>query len=258
MQNGWSWKAPLEVIWSNTPDQLSPPRRDYPGWCSCPACLSGQPYSFYRTCFLMFRLNQLFDVMDNDRIVDNGCQRVSSDSYSLLLNTEVHWTLLKRAWPHFLHTLPSGICTHGEDPPSILLTRIASPALSLPCWGAGWSLYFFQYVHVFLVLGNPEMNTVLQLWPHKSWQSLVAVTEYCFSNGTQTPNCLTAWKAILVSKTAMSGTHVSQRDTFPYYRVLKDKRNHFRVMKRNNTASESRLETRASMIYKWFTNRYLI
>lgn len=151
----------------------------------------------------MFRLNQLFDIMDNDRIVGNGCRRVSSDSYPLLC----HWTLLKRAWPHFLHTLPLGICTHGEDPPNILLTRIASPALSLPCWGAD-----VLYIHVFLVLGNSEMNTVLQLWLHKCWQSLVVVTEYCFQQwNSQAANCLTVWKAVLVSKTAMSGTHVSKR-----------------------------------------------
>ena len=34
---------------------------------------------------------------------------------------------------------------------------------------SGSSLDSLQYVHICLVLGSPELNTVLQVWPHQCW-----------------------------------------------------------------------------------------
>lgn len=40
---------------------------------------------------------------------------------------------------------------------------------SLPSSSLNLSLNSLQYVHVFLVLGSPEVGTPLQLWPHHCW-----------------------------------------------------------------------------------------
>jgi len=79
----------------------------------------------------------------------------------------------RRAWLYLLYSFPSGMCPHWQDPslPSQLqaeqsqhsqplLTRQMLQSLNHP---HGSSLDSLQHVHVFIVLGNPELDTALQL-----------------------------------------------------------------------------------------------
>lgn len=104
--------------------------------------------------------------------VQTGPSRVSVCSYHLWF---CHWTPLKRAWLCPLWwTLPSGIFIHWWDPPKSSLqaeqSQLSHPLL---IWEVLQSLNRLCGLHetlsrmsVSLVLRNPELDTVFQVWPH--------------------------------------------------------------------------------------------
>lgn len=70
--------------------------------------------------------------------------------------------------------LTSGIYTNWQDPSEPSLLQLYQ---SLLVWKmlqslnhlCGPFLDSLEYVHIFLVLGNPEPGTVLQVWHHQCW-----------------------------------------------------------------------------------------
>ena len=80
-----------------------------------------------------------------------------------------HWAPLERGWLHLFCTLPSGIHVHWKvqaeqsqlSQPSLIGEMLQSLHLRGPLLDSVHS------AHVFLVLGTPELDAVLQMWPYQ-------------------------------------------------------------------------------------------
>lgn len=84
------------------------------------------------------------------------------------------WAPLERAWPHPFGTLPSAIHRCEWDPLGLLLLQAEQAQISQPVLVfqplyhlSGPTLDSFQYVCIFLVLGGPEMDPALWMWPRQ-------------------------------------------------------------------------------------------
>lgn len=80
--------------------------------------------------------------------------------------------LLGTAQESLLCTFLSGIYRHWWHPPwssSRLTSSTSQPFQYLRCSRTLNHLCWTLYIHVFLVMGSPELELVLSMWPHQCW-----------------------------------------------------------------------------------------
>lgn len=155
--NGWDWKGPLEVIW---PSRV-------PAWIS--RATSRQLWKIPR------ETPQSLGILCQHSITHTAQKSFWWSEGTCCAHGLWfwHWALLSRAWFPSLGTLPSGNYGYwGDSPePPLLQSQFSQPFLigevvhSHDHLG-GHLLDFFQ---ISVVLGSPELDTVLQIWPHHCW-----------------------------------------------------------------------------------------
>jgi len=96
-QNGWGWKAPLEVILPNAPGQAGPPRASCPG--PCPRQLSSVSKVEGSTTSPSNLFQCLVTLIVKNVLPDTGTSCVSVCAYC---HWSCHWAPLKRARLHLL------------------------------------------------------------------------------------------------------------------------------------------------------------
>ena len=133
------------------------------------ACAIGSVALTIISCFLLFRQELLW---------------FSSCPLPLVLSQGTTWL------PP-LHSVPSGICIHWRDAPEPALRQARQPQLSQPLLTeemlqstnhlCGPVLDLLQYVYIPLVLGSPELNLALLMWPHqqRGWTTSLSLMATC-------------------------------------------------------------------------------
>ena len=167
-QKGWGWQEPLEVILSNS----GPPRDSCLGPCPDSFSISPRtksPQTLWATCASAWSPSQCFLMIWWKLLCFSLCPL----PLILSLGTTERSLAPSSLCPPFSH-----LYTLTRSPLSLLSSRLNSPSslyLSSEERYSGPLVLFLalhwtlQRVHVSLVLESPELDTVLQMWPHWCW-----------------------------------------------------------------------------------------
>lgn len=99
---------------------------------------------------------------------------ISSDSVCAHCLLSYHWVIQRKVRLHMLYTLPSDFYTHWSDPAetSLSQTKLSQLSQHFLTWKMFQPLKLcsgLAPVVTYLLLGNPELDTALQMWPHPYW-----------------------------------------------------------------------------------------
>lgn len=171
--SSWDWNGSREIVQLYPPAQAGSPGASYPGlWPRQFVNMSKEsPQHIWAT---WCRVQSPFTV----KRISWCSERASCVLVCAYCLWACHWATLKRVWLSLFCTLPSGIYTHYEISLSFSSPDWAAPMYSACAPGERWSgpliilvvLHWASpYVHVSHVLGIPELDTGLQMVPHRCW-----------------------------------------------------------------------------------------